>query len=232
MKRIGVLGGMSWQSTIGYYRHLNEEANARLGGQHSADLLIWSGDFAPIARCTAERDWDTLARILVAAGRGLTEQGAELLLIAANAAHVVADAVEAYAGVPVVNIIDATAHRLQQSGIATAGLIGTAAVMEEDFYRDRMSDNGIECLVPSQDVRIEVNRIVFDELVKGVVDDGSHRTLVDTIDLLADQGAEGAILGCTELSMILDEDDGVIPGFDTTRIHAVAAIDTALSDWD
>ena len=228
MKRIGVLGGMSWQSTISYYRYLNEEANARLGGQHSADLLIWSGDFAPIARCTADRDWDTLSRILVDAGKDLTEQGAELLLIAANAAHVVADAVEAYARVPVVSIIDATAHRLQQSGIGTAGLIGTAAVMEEDFYRDRMADNGIECVVPSQEARMEVDRIVFEELVHGVVDDGSHRTLVDTIDILADQGAEGTILGCTELSMILDEDDGVIPGFDTTRIHAVAAVEAAL----
>ena len=142
--------------------------------------------------------------------------------------HVVADVVEAYAGVPVVNMIDATAHRLQQSGIGTAGLIGTAAVMEEDFYRDRMAENGIECIVPSPRAREEVDRIVFDELVKGVVDDGSHRTLLDTIEILADQGAEGTILGCTELSMILDEDDGVIPGFDTTRIHAVAAVEAAL----
>ena len=228
MRRIGVLGGMSWQSTISYYRYLNEEVDARLGGDHSADLLIWSGDFAPIAKCTAERDWDTLARILVAAGKELTGQGVEVLLIAANTAHVVADIVEAYAGVSVVNMIDATAHRLQQSGIGTAGLIGTAAVMEEDFYRDRMADNGIECIVPSQEARTEVDRIVFEELVRGVVDDGSHRTLIDTIDILADQGAEATILGCTELSMILDEDDGVIPGFDTTRIHAVAAVEAAL----
>jgi aspartate racemase len=228
MKRIGVLGGMSWRSTISYYRYLNEEANARLGGQHSADLLVWSGDFAPIAQCTAERDWEALSRILVDAGKELTGQGAELLLIAANTAHVVADVVEAYAGVPVVNMIDATAHRLQQSGIGTAALLGTAAVMEEDFYRDRMADNGIGCVVPSQEARKEINRIVFDELVHGVIDDGSHRTLVDIIDILADQGAEGTILGCTELSMILDEDDGVIPGFDTTRIHAVAAMETAL----
>ncbi len=229
MKRIGVLGGMSWQSTISYYRYLNEEANARLGGHHSADLLVWSGDFAPIARCTATRDWDTMARILVEAGKGLAAQGAELLLIAANTAHVVADAVETYAGIPVVNAIDATAYRMREAGIETAALLGTAAVMEESFYTDRMADNGIECLVPSEGARKEIDRIVFEELVMGVVDDGSHRTLVDTIDILADEGAEGAIFGCTELSLILEEDDGVIPGFSTTRIHAVAAVTAALS---
>ncbi|MFV1962044.1 MAG: aspartate/glutamate racemase family protein [Acidimicrobiia bacterium] len=230
MKRIGVLGGMSWQSTISYYRYLNEEANTRLGGLHSADLLIWSGDFAPIAEATRTRDWDNLARILCAAAKELTAQGAELLVIAANAAHAVSDVVEAYGGVPVVNIIDVTAHRIQDSGITNAALLGTAAVMEEPFYRERMADNGVEVITPPESARAEINRIVFEELVQGVVDDGSHRTLVDTIDLLADQGAEGTIFGCTELSMILDEDDGVVPGFDTTRIHAVAAVEAALMD--
>jgi aspartate racemase len=230
MRRIGVLGGMSWQSTVSYYRYLNEETNARLGGQHSADLIIWSGDFDPVARCTATRDWGELARILVPAAKSLVAQGAGLLLIAANAAHSVADAVEAYGGVPVVNIIDVTAHRLKDCGVETAALLGTAAVMEEPFYRERMAENGIDCLVPSDTARVEIDRIVFEELVHGIIDEGSHRTLVDTIDVLADQGAEGTILGCTELSLILDEDDGVVPGFDTTRIHAIAAVDAALSD--
>jgi aspartate racemase len=229
MKRIGVLGGMSWQSTISYYRYLNEEANARLGGNHSADLLVWSGDFAHVADYTTRRDWDGLARLLVPAAKALVAQGAELLLIAANAAHSVADVIEAYGGVPVVNIIDVTAHRLRDAGVETAALLGTAAVMEESFYIERMEANGVSCLVPTQDVRGEIDRIVFEELVHGVIDDGSHRTLVDVIDVLADQGAEGTILGCTELSMILDEDDGVVPGFDTTRIHAVAAVEAALS---
>ncbi len=228
MRRIGLLGGMSWQSTITYYRHLNEEVNARLGGQHTADLVIWSGDFAPVARCTAERDWDTLARILVEAGKGLVAQGAELLVIAANTAHVVADQVEAYAGAPVINMIDATAHRLEEVGVGRAALLGTAAVMEEDFYAERMAANGIDVVVPSEEARKEIDRIIFEELVFGEIDNGSHRTLVDTIDILADQGAEGAILGCTELSLILDEDDARIPGFDTTRIHAEAAVEAAL----
>jgi aspartate racemase len=229
MKTIGVLGGMSWQSTVSYYQHMNEEVNARLGGRHSADLLIWSGDFDPIAACVRAKDWGELARILVPAAKSLAAQGADMLVIASNTVHSVADALEAYGGIPVVNIIDVTAHRLKESGIETAALLGTAAVMEEPFYRERMEDNGVTCLVPSDAARTEVDRIVFEELVFGTVDDGSHHTLVDIIDVLADGGAEGTILGCTELSLILDEDDGVVPGFDTTRIHAIAAVDAALS---
>jgi len=229
MRRIGVLGGMSWQSTISYYRYINEEANARLGGRHSADVIVWSGDFDPVARCTDSRDWEELSRILIPAAKSLAAQGAEVMVIAANAAHSVADVVEAYGGVPVVNIIDVTAHRLRDAGVETAAILGTAAVMEDSFYRDRMEANGVTCVVPSERARDEINRIVFEELVFGDVDDGSHRTLVDTIDVLADEGAEGVVLGCTELSLILDEDDGVIPGFDTTRIHAIAAVDAAMT---
>ena len=229
MKRIGLLGGMSWQSTVSYYRYINQEVNARLGGKHTADVVVWSGDFAPVAACTDSRDWGELARILVPAAQSLAAQGAEVMVIAANAAHSVADAVEAYGGVPVVNIIDVTARRIRESGVETAALLGTAAVMEEPFYRDRMEENGVACLIPSDAARAEIDRIVFEELVFGTIDDGSHHTLVDVIDVLADEGAEAAILGCTELSMILDEDDGVIPGFDTTRIHAVAAVDAALA---
>lgn len=229
VKRIGILGGMSWQSTISYYRYINEETNARLGGKHTADLMVWSGDFAPVAACTDSRDWGELARILVPAAQTLVAQGAEVMVLAANAAHAVADAVEAYGGAPVVNVIDVTARRMREAGVETAALLGTAAVMEEPFYRERMEANGIGCIVPSEQTRAEIDRIVFEELVFGTIDDGSHRTLVDTIDMLADEGAEGAILGCTELSLILDEDDGVIPGFDTTRIHALAAVDAALA---
>jgi aspartate racemase len=229
MKRIGILGGMSWQSTISYYRYINAETNARLGGRHSADIVLWSGDFDPIAACTDARDWGELARILIPAAKSLANQGAEVMVIAANAAHSVADMVEAYGEVPVVNVIDVTAHRMKESGVERAALLGTSAVMEDPFYRERMAQNGIESLVPSEETRAEINRIVFEELVFGVVDDGSHRTLVDAIDVLADEGAEGTILGCTELSLILDEDDAVIPGFDTTRIHAIAAVDAAMA---
>jgi aspartate racemase len=228
VKRIGILGGMSWQSTISYYRYLNEEVNARLGGQHSADLIIWSGDFAPLARSTATRDWDTTARILIQAASEVRSGGAEILVLAANTAHVVADEIEASAGLPLVNVIDVTAHRMEETGVKRAALLGTAAVMEGDFYKKRMADNGIECLVPADQERDEIDRIIFEELVHGVIDDGSHRFLVDSIDRLADDGAEGAILGCTELGLILDEDDGVVPGFNTTRIHSIAAVDAAL----
>lgn len=230
MKRIGLLGGMSWQSTVSYYQYINAEVNARLGGQHSADLLIWSGDFAPIAQATADRDWDLYSRILVDAGKELAGGGCELLVICSNTAHVVADLVGTESGVPVIHMIDATARRLQEVGINRAALLGTAAVMEGGFYIDRMADNGVECMVPSEATMEEIDRIIFEELVHGVIDDGSHRTLVDAIDVLADDGAEGAILGCTELSLILDEDDARIPGFNTTRIHAHAAVDAALPD--
>jgi aspartate racemase len=154
--------------------------------------------------------------------------GAELLVLAANTAHMVADQVEAFVGLPVVNIIDVTAHRMEETGVMRAALLGTAAVMEGDFYKGRMADNGIECLVPGELVRTEIDRIIFEELVHGVIDHGSHRFLVDTIDRRADEGGEGAILGCTELGLILDEDDAVVPGFNTTRIHSMAAVDAAL----
>lgn len=229
MRRIGLLGGMSWQSTISYYRYLNEEVNARLGGQHSADLVVWSGDFAPIAECTATRDWETMARILIVAGRQMRAAGAELLLLGANTAHVVADQVESFSGIPLVNVIDVTARRMEDSGVETAALLGTAAVMECGFYRERMAGNGIECLVPDERDRAEIDRIIFEELVHGIVDHGSHRFLIDVIARLADQGAAGAVLGCTELGLILDEDDAGVPGFNTTRIHSIAAVDAALS---
>lgn len=227
MKTIGLLGGMSWQSTVSYYRYLNEGVAARLGGRHSADIRLWSGDFEPLARATKERDWDLTSRVLCEAARLVVSSGAELLVMAANTAHVVADQVEAEAGVPLVNVIDVTARRLQETGVTRAALLGTAAVMEDGFYIDRLADNGIACNVPGELKRSEIDRIIFDELVHGVIDDGSHRTLVDTIDVLADRGAEGVILGCTELGLILDEDDGRVPGFDTTRIHCEAAVEAA-----
>jgi aspartate racemase len=219
---------MSWQSTISYYRHLNEEVNARLGGQHSADILLWSGDFALVAKCTETRDWGTLARILVEAGRQLRAAGAEILLLGSNVANIVADQVESVVGIPVINVIDVTARRMEESGVEKAGLLGTAAVMESELFRERLTANGIDCLVPKDRDRAEIDRIIFEELVHGVIDDGSHRFLVEVIGRLADQGAEGAVLGCTELSLILDEDDAVVPGFDTTRIHSVAAVEAAL----
>ncbi len=229
MRRIGLVGGMSWQSTISYYRYLNEEVHARLGGQHSADILIWSGDFATIARCTETRDWGTLTRILVEAGRQLRAAGAEILLLGSNVANIVADQVESLVGLPMVNVIDVTARRMEESGVEKAGLLGTAAVMESDLFRERLARNGIDSLVPKERDRAEVDRIIFEELVHGVIDDGSHRFLIDLIGRLADEGAEGAVLGCTELGLILDEDEAVVPGFDTTRIHSIAAVDAALA---
>lgn len=223
-----MLGGMSWQSTSTYYRLLNEEVGRRLGGHHCADLRIWSGDFERHHRAQLDGDDDWEASTMVAAAQGLIAGGAELLAIASNTVHKHADLIEAATGAPLINIIDATAHRIQTTGMDTVLLLGTDYTMSGSFYRDRMTESGITCLVPERPDRAEIHRIIFEELVHGEVDDASHRTLVDVIDSWADQGAEGVILGCTELGLTLDEDDARIPGFDTTRIHCHAIIDAAL----
>lgn len=219
---------MSWQSTATYYRLLNREVGRRLGGHHSADLRIWSGDFDPHHQAQLDGDDQWEATTMVEAARGLVAGGAELLAIASNTVHKHADLIESMAGAPVVNIIDATAHRIQATGLENVLLLGTEYTMSGDFYKDRMAESGIACLVPEDDDRAEIHRIIFEELVHGRIDDGSHRTLVDIVDTWAEEGAEGSVLACTELGLILNEDDAMIPGFDTTRIHCQAIVDAAL----
>lgn len=228
MRTVGILGGMSWQSTASYYKLLNEEVGRRLGGHHSADLRIWSGDFEPHHQAQVRGDDDWVARAMVVAAKGLVTSGAELLVIASNTVHQYADLVESQTGTRVVNVVDATARRIRDSGLQTVLLLGTEYTMTGEFCAKRMADNGIECIVPEEADRDEVHRIIFEELVFGDIDDGSHRTLVDLIDASSDDGAEGVILGCTELGMILDEDDARIPGFDTTRIHCMAIVEEML----
>lgn len=229
MKTVGILGGMSWQSTASYYKMLNEEVGRSSGGHHSADLRIWSGDFEPHHQAQVREDDDWVARAMVQAAKDLVSSGAELLVIASNTVHQYADLVESQTGQRVVNVIDATARRVSDSGLQTVLLLGTEYTMSGEFYTKRMADNGIECIVPDEDDRGEVHRIIFEELVLGEVDDGSHRTLVDLIDASSEDGAEGVILGCTELGMILDEDDARIPGFDTTKIHCTAIVEEMLA---
>ncbi len=228
MKTVGILGGMSWQSTVSYYKLINEDVTSRLGGHHSADLRIWSGDFEHHHRAQKRGDDDWEASTMVGAGKELVAAGAELLAIASNTVNRYADLIEAAVDTPVVNIIDVTAHRIQDAGLDDVLLLGTDFTMSGGFYVDRMQSNGISCMIPGESDRAEVHRIIFEELVFGEIDDGSHRTLVDIIDASADKGAEAVILGCTELGLILDEDDGRIPGFDTTRIHCSAIVDAAL----
>ncbi len=229
MKTIGILGGISWQSTASYYKLLNEEVGSRLGGHHCADLRIWSGDFEDHHQAQKVGDHDWISRTLCGAARDLVASGAEILIIASNTAHEYADLIEAEAERPVAHIVDVTAHRIKATGMENVLLLGTDFVMSGDFYRDRMAESGIHCMVPDEGDRAEVHRIIFEELVFGEIDDGSHRALIEIIDAGAEEGAEGVILGCTELGLILDEGDARVPGFDTTRIHCQAVIDAALN---
>ena len=228
MKTIGLIGGLSWQSTLTYYRLLNEAIGDRLGGHHSADLRIWSGDFEPIHQAQLKDDHDWIGSVLADAGKRLAEAGAELLVIASNTCHRYAGQVGIAAGIPVVHIIDATADRIRATGMRRVLLLGTDYTMSGGFYVDLMAARGIECVVPDRAERAEVHRVIFDELVHGEIKERSKSALLNIIEEAAERGAEGAILGCTELGLIIDEGDPVVPGFDTTRIHCRAVVDAAL----
>ena len=228
MRTIGLIGGMTWESTALYYRIMNQEVRARVGGHHSAPLLVASPDFDAISVAQDRGDWGAVASALITAARHLADAGADLLVIASNTAHFVADQVEAAAEMPLLNIIDVAARRLEEAGISSVAVLGTRWTMSDGFYLDRLSSNGIDAMIPEEPTRAEIDRIIVEELASGVIEDGSRRVCVDAIDILADEGAEGALLACTELGMLVAEDDARIPGFDTTRIHAVAAVDAAL----
>ena len=229
MKTIGLIGGLSWQSTLTYYRLLNEAVGERLGGHHSADLRIWSVDFEPIHQAQLKDDHDWVGSVLADAGKGLADAGADLLVIASNTCHRYAGQVESVARIPVVHIIDATAARITASDMKKVLLLGTDYTMSGDFDAGYMAHFGIECAVPGPAERTEVHRIIFDELVHGDIREDSKRELLEIIERSASRGAEGVILGCTELGLILDEGAGAVPGFDTTPIHCAAVVDAALT---
>lgn len=230
MKCIGLLGGMSWESTAEYYRLINREVARRLGGLHSARIVLASVDFAEVATLQASGDWEAAGRLLATQAARLEGAGADLVLICANTMHKVADAVQDAIGVPLLHLADATADAVRAAGITRVGLLGTAYTMEQDFYRDRLATHGLEVPVPDADDRAEVHRTIYDELCRGEVLDESHRTHLAIIERLRARGAEGIILGCTELELLLDPDaDGSVPLFATTRIHARAAVDAALA---
>lgn len=228
MKTIGLLGGMSWESTAHYYRVLNETVRDRVGGLHSAAIVMHSVDFAPIAELQAADDWDTAAVVLGAAARGLASAGAEFLVIATNTMHIVAAQIEAAAGIPVLHIADPTADAALASGIGTLGLLGTRFTMEKDFYRERLEQRGLAVLVPEPEDREVVHRIIYDELVLGVVSEASRERYRDVMRRLVDRGAQGIVLGCTEITLLVGADDAAVPLLDTTELHALAAVDRAL----
>ena len=232
MKVLGMLGGMSWESTATYYKQINQGVAARLGGLHSAELLLRSVDFAAIAALQKAGDWQAAAAQLGAAGAGLKAAGAEGLLIATNTMHRVADEVERLSGLPLIHIVDATAAALQAAGVRRAGLLATAYTMEQDFYIGRMRARyGITLSVPDAPARAEVHRVIFEELCRGIILDSSRDFYRRAVQDLADQGAEAIILGCTEISLLLDPADAshALPLFDSTALHAAAAVEWLLA---
>jgi aspartate racemase len=230
MRLLGVLGGMSWTSTAEYYRLLNRGVAARLGGLHSARLLLHSVDFGPLARMQHDGDWAGTAEVLVEAARGLERAGAEGLLIATNTMHKVADQVTGAVGIPLLHIADATAARVRADGRRTVGLLATAFTMEEDFYVGRLREHGLEVVLPDEAERADVHRIIYDELVREVVRTESRECYRQVMAGLADRGAEGVVLGCTEVGLLVGPSDASVPLYDTTRIHAEHAVDWMLGD--
>ncbi|GAA2532705.1 aspartate/glutamate racemase family protein [Streptomyces levis] len=229
MKTIGLIGGMSWESTAEYYRILNECTRDRLGGLHSARCVIYSVDFAEIEKLQVQGRWPEAGAILAEAARSLEAAGADLLLICTNTMHKVADLVGAAVSVPLLHLADATADAVRASGLRRVGLLGTAFTMEQDFYRGRLEQAGLDVRVPDEDGRALVHRVIYEELCLGVVRDDSRAAYQEVIKGLVAQGAEGIILGCTEIELLIGPQDSPVPVFPTARLHAEAAVADALA---
>ncbi|WP_328860777.1 aspartate/glutamate racemase family protein [Streptomyces sp. NBC_00306] len=228
MRTIGLIGGMSWESSAEYYRLLNEFVRERLGGLHSARCVLHSVDFADIEELQAAGEWERAGEILADAAKGLEAAGAELLLICTNTMHKVAGQVEAAVSVPLLHLGDATADAVRSAGLGKVGLLGTAFTMEQDFYRDRLAGHGLDVIVPDAAGRALVHRVIYEELCLGVVREESRTAYQEVIAALVAEGAEGVILGCTEIELLIGAGDSPVPVFPTTRLHAQAAVDAAL----
>jgi aspartate racemase len=229
MQTIGLIGGMSWQSSAEYYRVLNELVREKLGGLHSARCLLYSVDFAEIEQLQTTGAWEEAGHLLAAAGQSLEDAGADFLLLCTNTMHKVADAIEAAVSIPLVHIADVAAEAVRGTGVTRVGLLGTAFTMEQSFYRDRLATHGLEVVVPSATDRMAVHRIIYEELCMGVIRQESRKAHRAIIDRLVADGAEGVVLGCTELELLVRADDAPVPVFATTRLHAAAAVDLALA---
>lgn len=231
MKTIGLLGGMSWESTADYYRCINQGIKQAYGGLHSAKIAMVSVDFAPIEQLQQQGDWDGAAAILRQAGQQVEAAGADCLLICTNTMHKVADEIRAAISIPLLHIADATAECAQAQGFATVGLLGTAFTMEQDFYKQRLIDGyGINVIVPEQASRDLVHQVIYNELCLGQVKPSSKAAFLEIISQLAANGAEAVILGCTEIGLLVGQDDSDLPLLDTTTIHAAKAVDFATCD--
>ena len=232
MKRIGLLGGMSWESSIEYYRLVNEATRDRLGGLHSADCLLRSVDFTEIEALQSAGRWEEAGVRLAAEAAGLVAAGAELLVLCTNTMHKVADAITAAVDVPFVHIADTTAEAVRGRGLQTVGLLATAYTMEQDFYVGRLRDrHGLQVLVPDAADREIVHRVIYDELCVGVIEDRSRDEYRRIMAALAERGAEAVLLGCTEIDLLVGPEDSPVPVFDTTRLHAERAVELAIAGY-
>jgi len=230
MKTIGLIGGMSWESTIPYYRLINEGIKQHLGGLHSASLLLHSVDFHEIEACQASGEWDKAGEMLAQAALGLERAGAQGILLCTNTMHKVASHIETRCSLPFLHIADATGRAIAATGMQHVALLGTRYTMEQDFYRGRLETQfGIESSVPDEADRARINQIIFEELCLGTFSDASRHYYLSVIDKLAKQGAEGVIFGCTEIGLLVPAEESPIPVFDTTAIHATDAVEFMLS---
>jgi aspartate racemase len=228
MKTIGLLGGMSWESTQTYYRLLNEGVKARLGGLHSAKLVLFSVDFAEIEALQHKGDWAATADILSGAALSLQKAGADFLVIGTNTMHKVAPEIGQTIQIPLLHIADATAQVLKHDGVTRVGLLGTLFTMEQAFYRDRLEDAGIEVITPHEAQRDEVHRVIYEELCRGEIIPESRSSYLDIVASLSGRGAQAVILGCTEIGLLIRQADTEVPLYDTTEIHAAQAVEMAL----
>ncbi len=229
MKTLGLIGGMSWESTVPYYRTINEHIKQQLGGLHSARLFLHSVDFYDIEQLQAKGDWQQAGQILGDAAQSLARAGAEVIVVCTNTMHKVADDIERIGGLPLLHIADATAEKIKQQGLRRIGLLGTKFTMEQDFYRGRLQDkHQIDVVTPDEADRDIVHRIIYEELCLGKICDTSRDEYRRIIGKLEQQGVEGIILGCTEITLLVGAEDAAVPVFDTTAIHALAAAEYAL----
>lgn len=229
MKTIGLIGGMSWESTQTYYRIINQKVREKLGGLHCAKLVLYSVDFSEIETLQHKEDWDGTAKILISAAQSVAAAGADFLLICTNTMHKVAPQIESAVAMPLLHIADATANVLLEDGITSVGLLGTRFTMEQAFYKERLEQHGIKVITPDDNERVAVHQIIYDELCQGIVSPESKQTYLDIVDALARQGAQAVILGCTEIGLLIQSTDTRVALYDTTEIHATQAVELALA---
>jgi len=230
MKTIGLIGGMSWESTLEYYRILNEKIKERLGGFHSAKCILYSVDFEEIEKLQHQGNWDEATKLMVDAAQRVERAGADFLLICTNTMHKMADEVQENIGIPLLHIVDATAEKIKAQGMKKVGLLGTRFTMEEEFYRGRLEErHGLEVLIPDEKERQDIHEILYTELCMGQIKKLSQDRFEQIIGNLESRGAEGIILGCTEIPLLVKQEDYKIPLFDTTSLHATQAVEFAIS---